>query len=283
MVVLDAFALPVQGTETRVNAGAEAFEYMVEYMEQAKKAGREENAIGWYHSHPGYGCWLSGIDVNTQMMNQQFQEPWLAVVIDPVRTAASGKVTVGAFRTYPPDYKPPDAAASSYQSIPLSKIEDFGVHANSYYALDVSYFKSSLDSHLLDLLWNKYWLNTLSTSPHLANKPYVTGQIQDLAEKLDQAESALGKTRYASPTDDDKKESGPLRKIAIDAARLQQAEAHALMGQVMKRYERGAAFALCSNAASAQSAFSGRRNRRRARRVGDRRGRRHAGRVNAQQ
>ncbi len=34
---------------------------------------RPENAVGWYHSHPGYGCWLSGIDVNTQMMNQQYQ------------------------------------------------------------------------------------------------------------------------------------------------------------------------------------------------------------------
>ena len=43
--------------------------------------GRLENAIGWYHSHPGYGCWLSGIDVSTQMLNQQFQEPFVAIVV----------------------------------------------------------------------------------------------------------------------------------------------------------------------------------------------------------
>ena len=43
-----------------------------------------------------------------------------------------------------------------YQTIPLSKIEDFGVHANQYYSLDITFFKSSLDSHMLDLLWNKY-------------------------------------------------------------------------------------------------------------------------------
>jgi len=43
--------------------------------------GRLENAIGWYHSHPGYGCWLSGIDVGTQMVNQQFQEPFVAIVV----------------------------------------------------------------------------------------------------------------------------------------------------------------------------------------------------------
>ena len=42
---------------------------------------RLENVIGWYHSHPGYGCWLSGIDVSTQMLNQQFQEPFVAIVV----------------------------------------------------------------------------------------------------------------------------------------------------------------------------------------------------------
>jgi proteasome lid subunit RPN8/RPN11 len=33
------------------------------------------------HSHPGYGCWLSGIDVNTQLTNQKFSDPYLAVVV----------------------------------------------------------------------------------------------------------------------------------------------------------------------------------------------------------
>lgn len=45
------------------------------------QAGRLENVVGWYHSHPGYGCWLSGIDVNTQLTNQQFQDPFVAVVV----------------------------------------------------------------------------------------------------------------------------------------------------------------------------------------------------------
>jgi len=51
-----------------------------------------------------------------------------------------------------------------------------------YYALDITYFKSSLDSHLLDLLWNKYWVNTLSSSPLLGNRDYVAGQIFDLGK-----------------------------------------------------------------------------------------------------
>ncbi|KAF3597432.1 hypothetical protein DY000_02023614 [Brassica cretica] len=167
IIVMDAFALPVEGTETRVNAQADAYEYMVEYSQTNKLAGRLENVVGWYHLHPGYGCWLSGIDVSTQMLNQQYQEPFLAVVIDPTRTVSAGKVEIGAFRTYPEGHKISDDHVSEYQTIPLNKIEDFGVHCKQYYSLDITYFKSSLDSHLLELLWNKYWVNTLSSSPVL--------------------------------------------------------------------------------------------------------------------
>lgn len=55
-----------------------------------------------------------------------------------------------------------------------------------YYSLDISFFKSSLDSHMLDLLWNKYWVNTLSSSPLLANREFAAGQIADIADKLEQ-------------------------------------------------------------------------------------------------
>lgn len=37
MIVMDTFALPVEGTETRVNAQAAAYEYMSTYIEAAKK------------------------------------------------------------------------------------------------------------------------------------------------------------------------------------------------------------------------------------------------------
>ena len=99
-IVIDSFALPVEGTETRVNAAQEGYEYMVAHLEYLKKINRKENVIGWYHSHPGYGCWLSGIDVATQRLHQQWQEPWVALVIDPHRTVANGRVEIGAFRTF---------------------------------------------------------------------------------------------------------------------------------------------------------------------------------------
>ncbi|GAX77055.1 hypothetical protein CEUSTIGMA_g4501.t1 [Chlamydomonas eustigma] len=238
-VIMDVFALPVEGTETRVNAQAEAYEYMVDFIDTNKSIHRLENVIGWYHSHPGYGCWLSGIDCTTQMTNQQYQEPFLAVVVDPVRTMASGKVEIGAFRTYPEGYRPPDEGPSEYQTIPLSKIEDFGVHASQYYSLDISFFKSSLDSHMLDLLWNKYWVNTLSASPLISNREFAAGCISDIADKLEQAESSMGsgsKMGRAFPPSaaGKKKEDGALAKICRDTSKLAAEQIKGLSSQVIK-------------------------------------------------
>ncbi|KAI9734477.1 MAG: COP9 signalosome catalytic subunit rri1 [Claussenomyces sp. TS43310] len=191
-IVTDAFRLPVEGTETRVNAADDANEYMVGYLEGCRQAEKMENAVGWYHSHPGYGCWLSGIDVGTQAAQQMFQDPFLAVVIDPDRTISAGKVEIGAFRTYPDGYVPINASADDgYQTIPLAKVEDFGAHSSRYYSLEVSHFKSSLDNHLLERLWNKYWVQTLSQSPLFTNREYSSAQMLDLSQKIRQAGSNI--------------------------------------------------------------------------------------------
>lgn len=47
--IMDSFALPVQGTETRVNAGNEAMEYMVNYNEGNSRVEKNELVVGWYH------------------------------------------------------------------------------------------------------------------------------------------------------------------------------------------------------------------------------------------
>ncbi|CAG8253705.1 unnamed protein product [Penicillium salamii] len=191
-VVTDALRLPVEGTETRVNAQDEANEYMVSYLQSCRDSGRMENAVGWYHSHPGYGCWLSGIDVATQQ-TQQMTGPFVAVVIDPDRTISAGRVEIGAFRTFPSNFTPPKEASEDdeYQTIPLGKAEDFGAHANQYYSLDVSHYKSTLDSELLSLLWNKYWVATLSQSPLFTSRDFGDKQIMDLSQKVRKAARSL--------------------------------------------------------------------------------------------
>ncbi|KAI1713083.1 JAB1/Mov34/MPN/PAD-1 ubiquitin protease domain-containing protein [Ditylenchus destructor] len=224
LIVMDSFALPVEGTETRVNAQAQAYEFMTTYSETCEPVGRLEKVIGWYHSHPGYGCWLSGIDVSTQALNQQFQEPFVAVVIDPIRTVTAGKVDLGAFRTYPKGYKPPEEGPSEYQTIPLSKIEDFGVHCKQYYPLEVTYFKSSLDNKVLEALWKTYWVNTLSANPLVTNASYITSQLADLGAKLEQIRSRGTNSMPGEKIDKSKK----------DAHKLGCEVLQGLMGQVIK-------------------------------------------------
>lgn len=232
-IVTDAFRLPVEGTETRVNAGDEANEYMVQYLELCRKNGREENIVGWYHSHPGYGCWLSGIDVDTQIA-QQLQGPMLAVVVDPDRTISAGKVEIGAFRTFPTDYKPPvGSGGNDYQTIPLSKIEDFGAHASQYYSLEISHFKSSLDSHLLELLWNKYWVSTLSQSPLFTNRDYSNKQMLDLSQKIRNAEKNVqASSRGGTFKSVDKDQQ--LEKIVRDSNKITSEEVTGLLAGEIK-------------------------------------------------
>ncbi|MCJ1446364.1 MAG: COP9 signalosome catalytic subunit rri1 [Stictis urceolatum] len=238
-IVTDAFRLPVEGTETRVNASDDANTYIVRYMEMCRENGLMENAVGWYHSHPGYGCWLSGIDVSTQSTQQSFQDPFLAVVIDPDRTISAGKVEIGAFRTYPENHKPVESHGDDdYQTIPVNKTEDFGAHANRYYSLEISHYKSTLDTHLLEQLWNKYWVSTLSQSPLFTNREYSTKQMLDLSHKIRIAEKSV----KASPRGFVKAgtKDGQLEKVVRDSDKIAGEEDRGLMaGEIKARLFNG--------------------------------------------
>lgn len=135
--VKDAFELPVEATETRVNAMGEAYEYIVQYLDSIHLAGIKHQVVGWFHSHPGYGCFLSRIDIGTQSQNQQFQDPFVAIVVDPLKTTEKNKVEIGAFRT---------------------------TSSTDYYELEVSYFSNPLDSSLISVLDSESWPRTLAQS-----------------------------------------------------------------------------------------------------------------------
>lgn len=132
-IVTRTFELPVLGTETRVNAQSESYEYMVQYIdkiiEQDEIYGNEK-VVGWYHSHPGYDCWLSSIDMRTQDLNQSFQDPYLAIVVDPLKSIQDKKISIGAFRTVKLDKN-------------LSNQPD--VEELSFYRLGISMFDSELN------------------------------------------------------------------------------------------------------------------------------------------
>lgn len=108
---LQTVALPVDGKHLSKGSGWCVWAHGRVYRKCL--TGHLENAIGWYHSClPGYGCWLSGIGVTTPVFNQQFQELFLAVDIDPPRTVLTGKVNLGTFRTN--GYKHHTAGPSDY-------------------------------------------------------------------------------------------------------------------------------------------------------------------------
>lgn len=53
-------------------------------MNHAKATHPEANIIGWYHSHPNIGVFMSGTDMRTQ--RSFFPHPWcLSIVCDPVQ------------------------------------------------------------------------------------------------------------------------------------------------------------------------------------------------------
>lgn len=118
LIVSDVFPLPVEGTETTVmTANQDVLNYMVS-LSDSLEAVREENMMGWYHSHPfdvcdhsnaflsatgegGVGGWglldqqqqspvcsarfASSTDVSTQLSWQLSEDragnPWLALVV----------------------------------------------------------------------------------------------------------------------------------------------------------------------------------------------------------
>lgn len=63
---VDVFAMPQNGTGVSVEAVDPVFQ--TDMLEMLKQTGRPEMVVGWYHSHPGFGCWMSGVDINTQQV-----------------------------------------------------------------------------------------------------------------------------------------------------------------------------------------------------------------------
>jgi COP9 signalosome complex subunit 5 len=116
LIVTDCFPLPIEGAETRVLADdAEVINYMISLGEAVEQT-RKERFMGWYHSHPfdvevHSHCFLSATDVSTQLQWQRSEDPngnpWLAVVLDPLRSLAKKRPEMGAFRVYPPEYTAP--------------------------------------------------------------------------------------------------------------------------------------------------------------------------------
>tara|TARA_B110000091_G_C13731923_1_gene439443 strand:- start:44 stop:907 length:864 start_codon:yes stop_codon:yes gene_type:complete len=177
MVVTDAFPLPVEGIETRVEANADAQIAMVELSESIEVT-REERIMGWYHSHPfdvqeNPMYFFSSTDCQNQVVWQRGEDkhgnPFVGIVIDPLRSLAKGRPEMGSFRAFLPSYS--QSTPMSPDGIPVTSanksevMERWGATWNRYYLMDTQYFMSDLTKRMVDILAKNFtWISVLSVS-----------------------------------------------------------------------------------------------------------------------
>ena len=127
-----------------------------------------------YHSHPfdlgdHSHCFLSQTDLSTQLQWQRAEDPhgnpFVAIVLDPLRSIHRSTPELKAFRAYPPEYNSPIANECPNGSVEPSeqtRLEHWGSCWNRYYELNVEYYMSSTARDILEQLTQDYlWIRTL--------------------------------------------------------------------------------------------------------------------------
>jgi len=162
--VIDVFAMPQSGTGVSVEAVDPVFQ--AKMLDMLKQTGRPEMVVGWYHSHPGFGCWLSGVDINTQQSFEALSDRAVAVVVDPIQSV-KGKVVIDAFRLINPNMmvlgQEPRQTTSVLGHLQKPSIQAL-IHGlnRHYYSIAINYRKTELEQTMLMNLHKKNWVDGLT-------------------------------------------------------------------------------------------------------------------------
>ncbi|XP_059591033.1 26S proteasome non-ATPase regulatory subunit 14 homolog isoform X1 [Vitis vinifera] len=162
--VVDVFAMPQSGTGVSVEAVDHVFQ--TNMLDMLKQTGRPEMVVGWYHSHPGFGCWLSGVDINTQQSFEALNQRAVAVVVDPIQSV-KGKVVIDAFRLINPQTmmlgQEPRQTTSNLGHLNKPSIQAL-IHGlnRHYYSIAINYRKNELEEKMLLNLHKKKWTDGLT-------------------------------------------------------------------------------------------------------------------------
>merc|ERR1712139_685726 len=162
--VVDVFAMPQSGTGVSVEAVDPVFQ--AKMLDMLKQTGRPEMVVGWYHSHPGFGCWLSGVDINTQQSFEALNSRAVAVVVDPIQSV-KGKVVIDAFSLINPNTmvlgQEPRQTTSNVGHIQKPSIQAL-IHGlnRHYYSINIAYRKNDLEEKMLLNLYHEKWTKGLS-------------------------------------------------------------------------------------------------------------------------
>ncbi|KAI5865802.1 Mov34-domain-containing protein [Durotheca rogersii] len=161
--VVDVFAMPQSGTGVGVEAVDPVFQQKM--MDMLTQTGRPESVVGWYHSHPGFGCWLSSVDINTQQSFEQLTPRTVAVVVDPIQSV-KGKVVIDAFRLINPQSlmlgQEPRQSTSNLGHLNKPSIQAL-IHGlnRHYYSIGINYRKTALEENMLMNLHKHVWTEAL--------------------------------------------------------------------------------------------------------------------------
>jgi len=194
IVVMDTIPSTVIGAENGVDM-EKVLPYMA-MMSDSIELKRAERFVGWYHSHPfdveTYShCHLSSIDVQTQTGWQNSIPTWVAIVVDPLRSLAKQEPEFGAFRVFPPNFSPqPDECPDGTTMPKESRMVRWGVSAERYYALKISFFMSSLGRRVLDTMSkNSLWIRILASSSVMEpeNRQRFSERVRKANDKLTSA------------------------------------------------------------------------------------------------
>jgi len=198
--VVDVFAMPQSGTGVSVEAVDPVFQ--TKMLDMLKQTNRPQMVVGWYHSHPGFGCWLSGVDINTQQSFEQLNKRAVAVVVDPIQSVR-GRVVIDAFRLINPQLmmmgQAPRQTTSNLGHLRKPSIQALIHNLNRhYYSLNISYRKNDLETSMLLNLHKRRWTEglQLATPEHhcAANATTVERLLSLTKEYAKRLESEEGKT-----------------------------------------------------------------------------------------
>jgi 26S proteasome regulatory subunit N11 len=197
---VDVFAMPQSGTGVSVEAVDPVFQ--TKMIEMLKQTGRPEIVVGWYHSHPGFGCWLSGVDINTQQSFEALNPRAVAVVVDPVQSV-KGKVVIDCFRLINPQLlmlgHEPRQTTSNVGHLKKPSIQAL-IHGlnRHYYSMVIDYRKNELEEQMLTNLYKKTWAEGLRTKrfeDHAkANDKVVKNMLQLTKDYNERVKEEEGKT-----------------------------------------------------------------------------------------
>jgi len=160
---VDVFAMPQSGTSVSVEAVDPVFQ--TKMLDMLQQTGRGEMVVGWYHSHPGFGCWLSSTDINTQSSFEALNPRAVALVVDPIQSV-KGKVVIDCFRLINPQLmmlgQEPRQTTSTIGHLNKPSIQAL-IHGlnRHYYSIVIDYRKNELEEQMLMNLNKRNWTHGL--------------------------------------------------------------------------------------------------------------------------